>query len=79
MGQPVRQIIKEMHPEINEKLTYSLLVDGTNLLRICFKDESVNADGVHYGGVFQFLLQLKTLFLKIQLQINLVLKDIYNM
>ena len=28
MGQPVRQIIKEIHPEINEKLTYTLLVDG---------------------------------------------------
>ena len=64
MGQPVRQIIKEIHPEINEKLTYSLLVDGTNLLRICFKDESVNTDGIHYGGVFQFLLQLKILLQK---------------
>lgn len=64
MGQPVRKIIKEMHPDINEKLTYSLLVDGTNLLRICFKDESVNTDGVHYGGVFQFLLQLKILLQK---------------
>ena len=64
MGQPVRNIIKEMHPEINEKITYTLLVDGTNLLRICFKDESVNTDGVHYGGVFQFLLQLKILLQK---------------
>ena len=26
-----------------------------------FKDESVNTDGIHYGGVFQFLLQLRML------------------
>lgn len=64
MGQPVRQIIKEMHPEINEKYTYTLLVDGTMLLRLSFKDESVNTDGIHYGGVFQFLLQLKILLQK---------------
>ena len=64
MGQPVRQVIKELHPDINEKPIYTLLVDGTNLLRICFKDESVNTDGIHYGGVFQFLLQLKILLQK---------------
>ena len=64
MGQPVRQVIKEMHPEINEKSTYTLLVDGTMLLRLSFKDESVNTDGIHYGGVFQFLLQLKILLQK---------------
>lgn len=64
MGQPVRQIIKELHPEINEKPTYTLLVDGTMLLRLSFKDESVNNDGIHYGGVFQFLLQLKILLQK---------------
>ena len=64
MGQPVRQVIKEMHPEINEKSTYTLLVDGTMLLHLSFKDESVNTDGIHYGGVFQFLLQLKILLQK---------------
>lgn len=64
MGQPVRQIIKEIHPEINEKLTYTLLVDGNMLLRLSFKDESVNNDGIHYGGIFQFLLQLKILLQK---------------
>ena len=64
MVQPVRQIIKEMHPDINEKLIYTLLVDGTNLLRICMADSKINSDGIHYGGVFQFLLQLKMLLQK---------------
>lgn len=64
MAQPVRKNIAELHPELSEKSTYSLLVDGTNLLRISFQDPKVNTDGVHYGGVFQFLLQLKIMLMK---------------
>lgn len=64
MAQPVRKTIIENHPELAEKSTYTLLVDGTNMMKICFKDERVNTDGVHYGGVFQFLLQLKILLQK---------------
>ena len=59
--QPVRQQIINKHPELSEKSTYTLLVDGTFLLRYSFKDIRVNTDGVHYGGVFQFLLQLTLL------------------
>lgn len=64
MVQPVRKNIAELHPELAEKNTYSLLVDGTNLLRISFQDPKLNTDGVHYGGVFQFLLQLKIMLQK---------------
>lgn len=64
MAQPVRKNIAELHPELSEKSTYTLLVDGTNLLRISFQDPKVNTDGVHYGGVFQFLLQLKIMMMK---------------
>jgi len=64
MAQPVRKNIIETHPELSEKSTYTLLVDGTNLLRVCMKDERINTDGVHYGGVFQFLLQIKILLMK---------------
>lgn len=64
MVQPVRKNIAELHPELAEKKTYSLLVDGTNLLRISFQDPKLNTDGVHYGGVFQFLLQLKIMLQK---------------
>ena len=58
MGQPVRNIIKDTHPELKNETFITLLVDGNNLLRICFADDKLNSDGVHYGGVFQFLLQL---------------------
>ena len=64
MGQPVRKTIKETHPDINIKPFYTLLVDGNNLLRICFRDEKINSKGIHYGGVFQFLLQLKIMLMK---------------
>jgi 5'-3' exonuclease len=64
MIQPVRKNIIETHPELAEKSCYSLIVDGTNLLRLSFADTRVNTDGVHYGGVFQFLLQLKILLQK---------------
>ena len=64
MGQPVRKIIKDTHPDINVKPIYTLLVDGNNLLRRCFRDERVNTRGEHYGAVFQFLLQLKIMLLK---------------
>jgi 5'-3' exonuclease len=64
MAQPVRKNIAELHPELSEKPIYTLLVDGTNLLRISFQDPRVNTDGVHYGGVFQFLLQLKIMLQK---------------
>ena len=64
MAQPVRKSIKEQHPELGEPSTYTLLVDGTNLLRISFVDDKVNTQGVHYGGVFQFLLQIKLLLKK---------------
>lgn len=64
MAQPVRQNIAELHPELSEKQTYTLLIDGTNLLRLSFKDLRMNSNGVHYGGVFQFLLQIKILLQK---------------
>lgn len=59
MGQPVRQIIKETHPELSEKPFYTLFIDGNNLLRQCMVDDKINSEGIHYGGIFQFFLQLK--------------------
>lgn len=61
MGQPVRQVIKEMHPELAVKPIYTLMIDGNNLLRQSMADTKVNANGIHYGGIFQFFLQIKLL------------------
>jgi hypothetical protein len=32
MAQPVRNIIKESHPELTAKPFYTLIIDGNNLL-----------------------------------------------
>ena len=60
MSQPVRKQIQEIHSDlIKEPPTLTMLVDGNSLLFSSFADDKVNSDGVHYGGIFQFLLQLK--------------------
>lgn len=65
MAQPVRKKIQEEHGElISEQPIYTLLVDGNSLLFFSFKDEKVNIDNMHYGGIFQFMLQLKNMIVK---------------
>ena len=65
MPQPIKKKIQETHPEmIQDKPFYTLLVDGNSLLFSCMADPKVNSDGIHYGGVFQFLLQLKMIMSK---------------
>ncbi len=64
MAQPVRKVVKEAHPELTTEPFYTLLVDGTNLLRISFADTKINTKGQHYGAVYQFLYQLKKMMEK---------------
>lgn len=42
----------------------TLLIDGNSLLFSAMADPKVNSDGIHYGGVFQFLLQLRIMLTK---------------
>ena len=66
MSQPIRKKIQEEHPDlIKEKPFYTLLVDGNSLLFFSMVDPTINQNGVHIGGVFQFLLQLRMLINKI--------------
>ena len=78
MGQPIRNTIKEAHPDITTDTIYTLLVDGGSLLRQCFKDDRVNTNGVHYGGVFQFLLQLRIMLQKSEWDYVTVLHDVHD-
>lgn len=64
MAQPVRKIIAEKHPEIAEKPIYTLLVDGTNVLKICEVASKVNTRGEEYGAFFTFLVKMKALLKK---------------
>ena len=65
MAQPIKKKIQETHPDLIKKQPYkTLIIDGGSLLFHCMRDESVNSIGVHYGGVFQFLLQVKMMLSK---------------
>lgn len=61
MAQPVRNIIKENHPELTSKPFFTLLIDGNSLLKQCMADDKINSDGVLYGPIFEFFLQIKIL------------------
>ena len=65
MAQPIRHKIIEVHSEmIKEEAIYTLLIDGNSLLFSSFADPKINSDGVHYGGIFQFLLQIRLMLQK---------------
>lgn len=43
----------------------TLLIDGSNLLEVCFaKDKKLSSNGLEVGAIFQFLLQIKILLQK---------------
>ena len=64
MPQPIRKSVIEKKPELEKQAFYSLIVDGNNLLRICFSDDKINTSGIHYGAIFQFLLQMRIMLQK---------------
>ena len=65
MGQPIRKAIINAHPEVAVKPIYTLLVDGTNLLRVAFADKAkINRQGLHYGAAYRFLAMLRDMMQK---------------
>ena len=65
MPQPIPKRIKENKPELCQKTFNTLLIDGSNLLEICyFGDKTLSSSGTEIGAIFQFFLQLKLLLQK---------------
>lgn len=65
MPQPIPKKIKDINPNASIKQFTTLLIDGSNILEVCTsKDHTLSGNGVDYGGIFQFLLQLKLLLQK---------------
>lgn len=65
MKQPIKKYIQEAHPDkIKEDTFYTLLIDGNSILFSCMADNKRNTENVHYGGIFQFLLQLRMIMSK---------------
>lgn len=66
MAQPIRPVIRQEYSDNSDKTFYTLIIDGNNLLRQCLIDTKENADGKHYGGVFQFFLQVRMMLQNIK-------------
>lgn len=65
MSQPIPKKIKEIKPDAGVKQFTTLLIDGSNILELSScADHTLSSDGMDYGGVFQFLLQIKLLLQK---------------
>lgn len=63
MRTAVPKKIKEQH-DIKEPIFNTLLIDGSNVLRLSQKDQTLSSNGKPTGGIFQFLLQMKMMLQK---------------
>lgn len=65
MPQPVPKKIKEINSKCVAKQFTTLLIDGSNILELSScADHTLSNNGMDYGGIFQFLLQIKLLLQK---------------
>ena len=65
MAQPIPKRIKEQNPTLEMKPYNTLLIDGSNLLEVCFRAcKQISTTGKNMGGVFEFLLQVKLMLRK---------------
>lgn len=65
MAQPIPKNIKEIKPDAGIKPFTTLLIDGSNILELSScADHTLSSDGVEYGGILQFFIQLKIMLQK---------------
>ncbi|MBP5724542.1 MAG: hypothetical protein J6X18_13350 [Bacteroidales bacterium] len=63
--QPIRKRILESKPELGKPKFNTLLVDGSNLMEVCWSAaEDFSSNGRRIGGIYQFLFQLRNLLEK---------------
>ena len=78
MKQVIRKSRAEANNVSNEKLEYTLLVDGNSLLKMSLVDKRMNSKGEEYGAIFLFLRQLGQLLQKKDFNYCVVCYDGYN-
>lgn len=64
MPQPIPKRIKEVNPNAGVKYYNTLLIDGSNILELSMKDETMSSNGKITGGIFQFLFQISSMLQK---------------
>ena len=64
----MKQVIKQSRKEANnlsdDKLIYTLLIDGNSLLKSSLVNKEMNAQGEQYGAVWNMLRRIGELLLK---------------
>lgn len=78
MKQAIPKHIVDKHKEYAVNHFNTLLVDGSNLLKISMARQHFNHEGQDIGGVFEFLLQLKILLKKGNFRYAYVMWDSEN-
>lgn len=64
MRQNVSKKIKETYKDLVDPVIYTLLVDGHNLLKLSMSNPKVNNEGVHVGGIIQFMTIIRMMLLR---------------
>ena len=65
MSQPIKKsIIEEKKTEQASNGLRTLVIDGNSMLFMSFADKTLNNRGVHIGGIYQFLIQLRMMLSK---------------
>lgn len=66
MRQPIKKLVIDKYPELTQDSIplHTLIIDANNLLNISMVDTKRNSSGLHVGGIFQFLLQIKMMLKK---------------
>lgn len=65
MSQPIPKKVQASNPILCNKTFNTLLIDGSNLLEVCFSaDRTLSSSGKQVGGIFSFFVQLKLLLKK---------------
>lgn len=65
MAQPIPKKIIDSKPSLASKTFNTMLIDGSNLLEVCFRaNKKLSSNGKEIGGIFEFLLQIKLLLRK---------------
>lgn len=65
MRQPIPKRILESKPELAKVPYNTLLIDGSNLMEVCWAaSDEVSSNGKRTGGIYQFLFQVRALLEK---------------
>ena len=64
MKQPIKKNIAEKHDIDTVKPQYTLVVDGSSVLKTSLVSNKLNSDGIEYGAIETFFRMIKNVIVK---------------